>query len=135
MDDESAKEKLVAFLNRYSSSDERPSKIANLVRYLDSDPSYEKPIDLVPLDQYERRLLALDTILQLQRKVTGSEGWQFTRLQFSVLMMMPLASLESFSQTVMVANLCLQHFEPVLKRCKYVLLSLAQVYTTDRHQS
>lgn len=60
MDDESARRKLDEFLNRYAIRDERLSKIANLFRYLDGDPENVKPLDIFPLDEYERRFLALE---------------------------------------------------------------------------
>lgn len=135
MDDDSARRKLDEFLNRYSSRDERLSKIANLVRYLDGDPENVKPLDIVPLDEYERRFLAVEAILRTQRRNTGSEWYQFTRVQFSAMMAMPLASLERFSKGDLTTAYCLPHVEPILKRCKYVLLSLTQVHTTNRHQS
>ncbi|KAH6975372.1 hypothetical protein BKA56DRAFT_733646 [Ilyonectria sp. MPI-CAGE-AT-0026] len=60
MDDDGTRRKLDEFLKRYSSRDERLSKIANLFRYLDGDPENVKPLDIVPLDEYERHFLAVE---------------------------------------------------------------------------
>lgn len=55
-DDEVMDEKFQRFLGHYFDQPEHTSKINNLVRFLNGQPDYLKPLDLVPIDNLEQRL-------------------------------------------------------------------------------
>ncbi|KAL6410089.1 hypothetical protein AUP68_06499 [Ilyonectria robusta] len=102
-DDEFLDGKVRRFLEYYSGRHEHGSKINNLVRLLDGRPDHVKPLDLVPMDELEQRLLAIEKLLQRLKPTTPAGGpfleSNFTALQTAVLLMMPLASLQTVSRS------------------------------------
>ncbi|KAF7550901.1 hypothetical protein G7Z17_g5409 [Cylindrodendrum hubeiense] len=113
MDDEAVREKVAKFLERHSNQPESASRITNLIRYLDGRPDYLEPLDLVPRDEIEQRLLEIEKILSEQRKMRPNPEWHFTSLQISVLMMMPLSALQARPRDDFVLRLNLDHLEPI----------------------
>ncbi|KAH7002261.1 hypothetical protein EDB80DRAFT_894357 [Ilyonectria destructans] len=101
-DNEFLDEKFRRFLEYYSGRQEQDSKIDNLVRLLDGRPDYVKRFDLVPMDDFEQRLLAIEKLRERLIAPTPGSGLlsnsNFTALQTAVLLMMPLTSLQATSQ-------------------------------------
>ncbi|KAJ4182320.1 hypothetical protein NW767_013901 [Fusarium falciforme] len=60
-------------------------------------PDYQRPTQLVPLEDYQRRLEAIERIRRDQRATRSDTSWEFSALQFSVLILMPLQDLEDFT--------------------------------------
>ncbi|KAH6955654.1 hypothetical protein BKA56DRAFT_563545 [Ilyonectria sp. MPI-CAGE-AT-0026] len=121
-DNEFLNDKVRRFLEYYSGRHEQDSKIDNLVRVLDGRPDHVKPLDLVPMDELEQRLLAIEKLLPRLIPATPGEGLfpdsNFTALQTAVLLMMPLASLQatSRSQSRNVTALQLRDFNKLFDR-------------------
>lgn len=60
-------------------------------------PDYQRPTQLVPLEDYQRWLEAIERIRRDQRATRSDTSWEFSALQFSVLILMPLQDLEDFT--------------------------------------
>lgn len=65
-----------------------------LHRFLNADPTFTKPVDLLPIDEQQLRL---DRARQVRDKIrlflTGND-WEFTGYQLGALIAMPLATLD-----------------------------------------
>lgn len=128
-DDEFLDGKVRRFLEYYSGRHEHGSKINNLVRLLDGRPDHVKPLDLVPMDELEQRLLAIEKLLERLKPTTPAGGpfleSNFTALQTAVLLMMPLASLQtvSRSQSRNITALQLRDLNELFDCCKYILFT------------
>ncbi|KAK7408866.1 hypothetical protein QQX98_008989 [Neonectria punicea] len=94
----------------------RPDALSQVTEFIQSRPNFQQPVDLVPMDEYERRLIAIETILNFQRVVRNDRDWQLSALQFSVLLGMPLAVLEgpqdhhAFKSTLDKLGVLFNHF-------------------------
>lgn len=76
---------------------DHPEFVEYARRFLSSRPAYQRPIDLVPTEEYQRRLEAIERIRNEQRMIRSDTSWQLSALQFSVLVLMPLQDLENFN--------------------------------------
>ncbi|KPM45092.1 hypothetical protein AK830_g1452 [Neonectria ditissima] len=73
----------------------RPGVLSQAAEFIDSRPDFQAPVDLVPMDEYETRLMLIETIVNMQKAVRHDKDWQISVLQFTVLLCMPLAALET----------------------------------------
>ncbi|KAJ4217068.1 hypothetical protein NW759_009017 [Fusarium solani] len=91
---EPAPEPFNEFAQHYKDQPQLVQYVRNL---LASRPAYQRPTELVPMLEYERRLEAIKEIRKGQRDIRSEPSWQFSALQFSVLIKMPLQDLEDFT--------------------------------------
>ena len=91
---EPAPEPFNEFAQHYKDQPQLVQYVRNL---LASRPAYQRPTELVPMLEYERRLEAIKEIRKGQRDIRSEPSWQFSALQFSVLIQMPLQDLEDFT--------------------------------------
>ncbi|KAJ3525456.1 hypothetical protein NM208_g11633 [Fusarium decemcellulare] len=60
-----------------------------------SDSKFEWPRDMIPMDELDRRYSIMEDIRNRQRLARDKPDWNFTRLQLSVLKVLPFDDLES----------------------------------------
>ncbi|KAF4966723.1 hypothetical protein FZEAL_10624, partial [Fusarium zealandicum] len=73
----------------------RPARSAQLRRMAEAPPVWRKPVDLMPMEEYERRLLAMEKMLENLRLFLGNPEYQFSAVQFSMLLVWSLPILEN----------------------------------------
>ncbi|GAB0146905.1 hypothetical protein EsHS_00007290 [Epichloe bromicola] len=69
---------------------DNPIAMNVLQRFLDDRPVFQPPIDLLPVDEYERRL---DLIAQIEKRLSSQKEFRINAATFSLFMIMPLSVL------------------------------------------
>ncbi|KAM5351034.1 hypothetical protein ACJ41O_003757 [Fusarium nematophilum] len=73
----------------------RPEKYARMLIALEARPDYQKPIEMMPLDDQVARYQAMVKIRDGQRAIRGSQSWEFDALQLATLRLWPLERLQN----------------------------------------